>query len=232
MKERRGTSVSLKNDNEQTNMKKILILMAAALVVLAPTFAQTNNEDLKVARKEAAEARKMAKAAERSLKRDGYKPFELGSVSGNLEKYFLKVNAGCGTIVGTSAPCVSENLAKVTALANAANEYAIIQGGNVRGRIVNTASSLSGQQIDNIVASFERLVNKDIRGELVPYASFYKAKGSLYTARVYCIVDEDAAARARRHAMELALEEQALTEKYGSLVSDWIDEGFWKASEE
>ena len=140
--------------------------------------------------------------------------------------------AGCGKIVGTSAPCVSENLAKVTALANAANEYAIIQGGNVRGRIVNTASSLSGQQIDNIVASFERLVNKDIRGELVPYASFYKAKGSLYTARVYCIVDEDAAARARRHAMELALEEQALTEKYGSLVSDWIDEGFWKASEE
>lgn len=232
MKEKRGTPVSLKNDNEQTNMKKLLILMAAALVVLAPTFAQTNNEDLKAARKEAADARKMAKAAERLLKRDGYKSFELGSVSWNLEKYFVKVNAGCGTIVGASAPCVSENLAKVTALANAANEYAIIQGGNVHGRIVNTASSLSGQQIDNIVASFERLVNKDIRGELVPYASFYKPKGSLYTARVYCIVDECAAARARRHAMELALEEQTLTEKYGSLVSDWIDEGFWKASEE
>ena len=150
-------------------MKKLLILMAAALVVLAPTFAQTNNEALKAARKEAADALKMAKAAERFLKRDGYKSFELGSVSGDLEKYFLKVNAGSGTIVGTSAPCVSENLAKVTALANAANEYAIIQDGNVRGRIVNTASSLSGQQIDNIVASFERLVNKDIRGELVPY---------------------------------------------------------------
>ena len=98
------------------------------------------------------------------------------------------------------------------------------------GTLVENISN--SQQIDNIVASFERLVNKDIRGELVPYASFYKAKGSLYTARVYCIVDEDAAARARRHAMELALEEQALTEKYGSLVSDWIDEGFWKASEE
>lgn len=213
-------------------MKKLLTLMAAALAVLAPVFAQSGNTELKAARKEASEARKMAKAAERALKKDGYKSFELGSVSFNLEKYFLKVNAGCGTIIGTSGACITENLAKVTALANAANEYATLQGGHVRGRIVNTASSLSGQQIDNIVASYERLVDKIIRGELVPYASFYKTRGGQFSARVYCIIDEDAAARARRHAMELALEEQALTEKYGSLVSDWIDEGFWKAAEE
>jgi NAD(P)H-hydrate repair Nnr-like enzyme with NAD(P)H-hydrate epimerase domain len=41
-------------------------------------------------------------------------------------------------------------------------------------------------------------------------------------------VDEEQAAKARRHAMELALAEQALMEKYGSMVSDWIDEGFDK----
>ena len=48
--------------------------------------------------------------------------------------------------------------------------------------------------------------------------------------RAYCVVDEDAAARARRHAMELALEEAGLTERYGSLVSGWIGEGFDEVS--
>ena len=107
-------------------MKKLLTLMAAALAVLAPVFAQSGNTELKAARKEASEARKMAKAAERALKKDGYKSFELGSVSFNLEKYFLKVNAGCGTIIGTSGACITENLAKVTALANAANDVNVV----------------------------------------------------------------------------------------------------------
>ncbi|MBO4569307.1 MAG: hypothetical protein J5674_05080, partial [Candidatus Methanomethylophilaceae archaeon] len=116
-------------------------------------------------------------------------------------------------------------------LANAANEYAILEGGNVRGRIVSSASSLSGEQADNLVACFERLIEKEIRGELVPYVTCYRTRGGRYDVRTYCIVDVDAASRARRRAMEVALEETALAEKYGTLVSDWIDEGFWKASE-
>ncbi len=200
-------------------MKKLITLWAAALVVLAPLCAKSAND-----------ARKQAKAAERTLKKDGFKPYELGAVTTNLEKYFQKVDAGCTPILGTSGPCITENLAKMTALANAANEYAIMQGGDVRGRLISEGANLSGQQMDNLIASFERLIEKNIRGELVPCASFYKERGGMYQVRVYCIVDEDAAARARRHAMETALEEQALAEEYGSLVSDWISEGFDKAS--
>ena len=85
--------------------------------------------------------------------------------------------------------------------------------------------------MDNLVASFERLVEKEIRGELVPWVTCYREKGGMFNVRAYCIVDVDTALKARRHAMELALEEQALAEKYGTLVSDWIDEGFWKAVE-
>ena len=200
-------------------MKKILTIWAAALVVLAPLCA-----------KSAKDAHKQAKAAERALKKDGFKPYELGSVTVNLERYFQKVDSGCTPILGISGPCITENLAKVTALANAANEYAVLQGGNVRGRLVSLGANLSGQQMDNLIASFERLVEKNIRGELLPCASFYKERGGMYQVRVYCIVDEDAAARARRHALERALEEQSLAEEYGSMVSDWISEGFDKAS--
>ena len=86
-------------------MKKLITLWAAALVVLAPLCAKSAND-----------ARKQAKAAERTLKKDGFKPYELGAVTTNLEKYFKKVDAGCTPILGTSGPCITENLAKVTAL--------------------------------------------------------------------------------------------------------------------
>lgn len=213
-------------NQEQESMKKLTTLLATALMLLAPCWGNDSNN--KPSRKEVQEAVKQAKAAEKNLRKQGFKSFELGSVSANLERYFLKTGSGCPSIVGTSNACISENLAKLTALANAANEYAVLQGGVIRGRIVSSASSLSGAQIDNLVASFERLVEKEIRGELIPCAYFYKERGGTFSARAYCIVDEEQAAKARRHAMELALAEQALMEKYGSMVSDWIDEGFDK----
>lgn len=201
-------------------MKKVLTIMIAALVALAPAFGQ-NRSDLKSAKKEAASAAKM-------LKREGFKPVELGDVKTRLEKYFLKVNAGCAQVIGVADNCLSTNLAQVTALSNAATQYAMLAGGDVRGRIVSSTTSLSGQQVDNIVSSFERLVEKDIRGELVPYVTAVREKKGRITARVYCIVDIDAAAQLRRRALEIALEEQSLAERYGSMVSYWIDEGFNK----
>ena len=202
-------------------MKQITMILVAALVALAPVYAQT--------KKESRSARREASAAARMLKREGFKALELGSMESLLEKYFLKVNSGCSQVIGTADGCMSTNLAKVTALSNAASEYAMLAGGDVRGRIVSSTSSLTGQQIDNVVASFERLVCKDIRGELVSYVTAVRDRRGSVTARIYCIVDVDAAYLVRKRAMELALEEQALAEKYGSQVSDWIDDGFNKA---
>ena len=148
-----------------------------------------------------------------------------------LEKYFLKVNAGCAQVIGVAENCMSTNLAQVTALSNAANQYAMLAGGDVRGRIVSSTTSLTGQQVDNIVSSFERLVEKDIRGELVPYITALRNDKGNIAARAYCIVDMDAAYQLRRRALEIALEEQSLAEQYGSRVSEWIDAGFNKGQE-
>lgn len=213
-----------------SRMKTFLSLTAAVLVALAPVCAPAWGAE-STSKNEARRARKEARAAEKQLRRDGYRTVELGSISSRLEGYFLKTASGCRQVVGTADGCISLNLAKLTALANAANEYAVLEGGDVRGRIASSASSLSGAQMDNLVASFERLVEKEIRGELVPYVTCYRQVGGMYDVRAYCIVDVDSAMKARRRAMEIALEEQALAEKYGSLVSDWIDEGFWKAAE-
>jgi hypothetical protein len=208
-------------------MKKILILMAAALMVLAPMSAQT--------RREIRDAKKNAAASVKQLKKDGYKKIlELGDPQTILEKYFLKVNEGCRQVVGTAEDCITLNLAKITAITNAANEYASYAGGIVRGRIASSASkitereTLTDQQIDNIIASFERLVQTRINGQLVPYVTAYKTQKDLTSVRIYCLVDISSALKARKEALELALAEQSLAEEYGSQVAEWIDEGFDK----
>ena len=200
--------------------KRLALIMIAAFVTIAPLCGQT--------RRELNDIRKEAASAAKALKREGFKPIELGNIQTRLEKYFLKVNAGCAQVIGVADNCMSTNLAQVTALANAANQYALLAGGDVRGRIVTSTSSLTGQQVDNIVSAFERLVEKDIRGELVPYLTAVRERKGLIMARAYCIVDLDEAYQLRRRALEIALEEQSLAEQYGSMVSMWIDEGFSK----
>ena len=204
-------------------MKRVFIAFVLSVLTLGPVAAQT--------KKETRNARKEAAAAARTLRREGYKPLELGNVETKLEAYFLKLYAGCTQVVGTADNCMSTNLAQVTALSNAANEYAMLSGGEIRGRITSSTSSLTGQQLDNLVSSFERLVRKDIRGELVPYVTAVRDKKGRVSARTYCIVDVDAASRLRRQALELALEEQSLAETYGTMVSEWIGEGFRRSAE-
>ena len=200
------------------NMNRIVLFLVAALVALAPVSAQSRQE-LRAAKKEAAEAAK-------SLKRDGYKPIELGNVQTRLEKYFLKTYAGFPQVIGVAENCMSTNMGQVTALANAANQYAILAGGDIRGRLTSSITSMNGQQMDNLVSSFERLVEKEIRGELIPYVTAVRERKGVYSVRAYCIIDEDAATQVRRRALMTALEEQKLAEQYGSMVSNWIDEGF------
>ena len=199
-------------------MRKLVIIAVAALVALAPVSAQSRQE-LRAAKKEAAEAAKR-------LKRDGYKPVELGDIQTRLEKYFLKTYAGCAQVIGIAENCISTNLGQVTALANAANQYALLAGGDIRGRLTSSITSMNGQQMDNLVSSFERLVEKEIRGELIPYVTAVRERRGAFSVRAYCIIDEDAAAQVRRRALMTALEEQKLAEQYGSMVSNWIDEGF------
>ena len=201
-------------------MNRFLMIAVALLLAAAPLCGQSRSDE-RAARKEAA-------AAAKTLRREGFKPMELGDIRTRLEKYFLKVGAGCAQVIGVAENCMSTNLAQVTALSNAATQYALLSGGEVRGRILSSTTSLT---VDNLVSSFERLVEKNIRGELVPYVTAVREKRGRITARVYCIVDLDTASRLRRQAMEIALEEQSLASRYGSMVSDWIDEGFAKGGE-
>lgn len=192
------------------------------LLVAAFTLDAQTKSEIKSAKSEAS-------SAVREIKKQKFQMVELGDVQKRMEHYFIKVNAGCPQVAGIAEGCSTANLAKVSALNNAINEYATNSGGFVRGRIASEANTITEDQLDAIVAAYERLVCKELKGELVPYMTFIrKNKKGLYDARVYCVVDVDLAHNARLKSMEFALEESKLAEKYGSQISDWIDEGFEK----
>ena len=194
--------------------------MLAALVAIAPVAAQSS-KDVRAAKKE-------AKTAAKQLKKEGFKLLELGDLQMQLQDYLVRAKAGCKQIVGTADNCMSINLGKTTALNNAINEYATLSGGVVKGRITTNTSNISGQQADDIVAAYERLVLKEIKGEIQTCITLVRQNKRNYDVRVYCLVDYDAAHAAKMKAMQLALEELNLAQQYGSAISDWIDEGLEK----
>lgn len=198
-------------------MKKFIAVAFFAAMIVWPVCAQSSY-DIKVAKKE-------AKIAAKQLTKENFKLLELGDLQLQLESYLVEAKSGKKQVVGTAADCMSINLGKITALNNAINEYAMLSGGIVKGRIASNASNIAGQQVDDIVAAFERLVQKEIKGEIKSCVTLVREHDNKFDVRVYCLVDLESAHAAKMRAMTLALEELKLSQEYGSQISDWIDEG-------
>lgn len=200
-------------------MKKYIYILAAALLVAAaPLQAKGKSEERDI--------RKEAKAAARQLRKDGYSILGVGELENQLTLYLTKVRGGCTQIIGTADGCMSINLGKVTALNNAANEYATLSGGLVKGRLTTSVIGISDEQADDLVGAYERLVYKNIQGELVSPVMVYRKTRDGYDVRAYCLVDYDASGLAQQAAFRRALETSGLAQEFGSQLSDWIDEGF------
>lgn len=198
-------------------MKHTFAVVAAALmVVCAPVFAQSS--------KEIRQAKKLARSEAKELENDGYKLTEIGDLQAELQEYILESKKGKEQIIGTSGPTVSLNLAKITAENNAINEYVNRTGGMVKARITSDLSEVDGVQRDNLVAAFERMAVKEVKNDVEFCFSVVKEQRRQYDVRTYCLVDNEEAHLAKMKALEQALAELGLTEKYGSKISEWIKE--------
>ena len=116
------------------------------------------------------------------------------------------------------------------AINNACLTYAQQAGSQVKGRIV---SDMAGDGIDadaefdNFYAAYERLVEKEIKGEMKEsYCIIRENKDGTFEMQVYFIVSESAASKARIRAMEAAARESAAAQKYAQKVADFVREGF------
>lgn len=152
-----------------------------------------------------------------------------------LEHYEALQEDGAEEIVGVASAFKSKNVGKQAAMNSAINEYARKAQSFVQGRIVSDMFNNSDdvpEEFDKFYAAYESMVVKEIKGELKPSFSVIRTKGKdekgneIYEMQTYFIVNEDQAAKARIRAMEEAMKESELAQKYAEKVSGFVREGF------
>ena len=197
----------------------------ALLVAVAPMSAQSK-KDIRRAKKE-------AKLAVKEVKKEGYKMLETGDLEYKIAKHLEKLYSGTAfEITNTAEGKRSVNMAKSIARNNILNEYAESARSMVKGRVTSDMHDVNGVQRENFLAAYERLVCAELNGEVrVSYTLVrYNKKQNNYDVKLVCLVDHDAAHTARLNAIKRAAEEQKLAQQYGSKISEWINEGFEKAT--
>ena len=198
-------------------MKHVFTVFAAALLlVCTPVLAQSS--------KEIRQAKKLARAEAKELESQGYKLSEIGDLKAELTDYILESKKGKEQIIGTSGPSASLNLAKLTAQNNAINEYINKTGGMVKARITSDMSSVDGVQRDNLVAAFERMAVQEVKNDVKFCVTVVREQRRQFDVRVYCLVDSNDLHNAKMKALEQALQELGMAEKYGSKIAEWIEE--------
>ena len=87
-------------------------------------------------------------------------------------------------------------------------------------------------EFDKFYAAYERLVDKEIKGELKEsYSIIREIRPGLFEMQTYFIVNEDAAMKARIRALENAAKETEIAQKYANKISEFVKEGFRSLNE-
>lgn len=211
-------------------MKRILVLLLASFLMM-PTVEM------------GAQNRQLAKAQKKEYKQK-MKEYEKGkwtlfgssrSLEVALLKHYDKLNQGgenCYEVVGIAPRFKSKNVGHQQAINNACITYAQQAGSAVKGRIVSDMAGNgddTSAEFDHFYAAYERLVEKEIKGEMVESYSVIRTidkKTGEYEMQTFFIIDESAATRARIRAMENAMKESEAAQKYAEKVSEFVREGF------
>lgn len=202
-----------------------MLLMALCLLTIN---ADAQNKTLEKARK------KEYKTKIKEYKKENWKLFGSSrSLDVALLTHYDKLNSlgeDGHEVVGIASKFKSKNVGKQMAINNACLTYAQQAGSQVKGRIV---SDMAGDGIDadaefdNFYAAYERLVEKEIKGEMKESYSIIRDNGDgTSEMQIYFIVSESAASKARIRAMEEAAKESAAAQKYAQKVADFVREGF------
>ena len=211
-------------------MKKLVIFIMAAILCIPAVNAQNENKVLNKALKK-----------EYKLKKKEFKKgkWELFASSRSLDVALLQhydklkqLGENGREIVGVASRFKSKNIGHQQSVNNACITYAQQAGSTLKGRIVSDMSANADDtsaEFDHFYAAYERLVEKEIKGELVEsfcvIRSIDKEAGE-YEMMTFFVVDESAATRARIRALENAAKESEIAQKYAAKVSEFVREGF------
>jgi hypothetical protein len=213
---------------------KNLLLLFLTMSLLCPSITNAQSKALKKAQK------KEYKTKMKEYKKNGWTIFGSSrTLEVALLSHYDKLNQGGENvyeIMGIASAFKSKNVGKQTAINNACNTYATQAGSHIKGRIVSDIASNAddvASEFDHFYAAYERLVEKEIRGEMTESFSIIRDKGDgSYEMQTYFIINEDAATKARIRAFENATKESEAAQKYAEKVSKFVREGFDPSEDE
>lgn len=209
-------------------MKRIIILLLSVLLI-SPVSIQSQNLSRAI--------KKEYKAKMKELKKGKWELYgSARTLDVSLAKYYeaLDANENVREIMGNAARFKSKTVGHQSAINDACRTYAQQCGSFVKGRIDSDLGSDGldvRSEFDHFYAAYERLVEKEIQGELQEKFSIIrqidKDKGDpVYEMQTYFIVDEEAASRARIRAYEQALKESEVAQKMATKISEFVKAGF------
>lgn len=213
-------------------MKKIIMLILA-VILMVPAVEAENKQLQKALKKEYKAKMKEYKKGE----------WELFGSSRTLEVALLQhydqlnsLGEDTHEVVGIASRFKSKNVGHQQAINNACITYAQQAGSHLKGRVVSDIAANgddTSAEFDHFYAAYERLVEKEIKGEMIESYSIIrcinpkaKPQDCEYEMQTFFIVNESAATRARIRAMENALKESEAAQRYAQKVSDFVKEGF------
>lgn len=204
-------------------------MLILAVILMVPAVEAENKQLQKALKKE-------YKAKMKEYKKEKWKLF--GS-SRTLEVALLQhydqlnnLGEDAREVVGIASRFKSKNVGHQQAINNACITYAQQAGSHLKGRVVSDIAANgddTSAEFDHFYAAYERLVEKEIKGEMTESYSIIRCidpKTGEYEMQTYFIVNESAATRARIRAMENALKESEAAQRYAQKVSDFVKEGF------
>lgn len=176
---------------------------------------------------------KQFKERKKEFSKDGWKlTGSAKTIDVALLEYYQKLNANEGNyeIVGEVSACQSINVCKQAAFNNAVVQYANNASSYVKGRITSDANldQTSGNgEFDNFYAAYERAVGTEVKGVLQPSFSLVKEqKDGTKEYKVFYVIDESSASKARMRAMETAAKETQLAQEHANKISEFVRAGF------
>lgn len=211
-------------------MKRLLFLLIATLLVTPVEFVSAQNLS-KLIKKE-------YKNKMKEYKKGGWELYgSPRTLEVTLAKFYeeLESKENVSVVQGNAAKFKSKTVGHQSAINDACRTYAQQSGSSVKGRITSDLAS-DGEDVssefDHFYAAYERLVEKEIQGELVEKYSIIrqidkdKSGDPIYEMQTFFLVDEEAASKARIRAYEQAVKESEAAQKMANKISDFVRAGF------
>lgn len=205
-------------------MKKLIYaILALALIMPAAVSAKTALEKAR---------EKAYKTKLKEYKKEGWKPMGTKPMELILLEHYDKLNtlgADGHEVEGVATRVKSKNVGQQMATNNAVMNYAQEAGSTLQGRVVSDMSANgvdAAGEFENFYAAYERLVEKEIRGEMTPSFSIFKDNGDgTIEYRTYFIIEENSAQKARLRALEEAMKNSQVAADHASKISDFVRQG-------